>query len=92
MWKAPELQRTFNSSSFSINYLYPSSSQQQPTILAFQKGDVFSYAVIVQEILYRKGVYYLTDEDKQRFKLDAKDERDNSATSYKGFIFIKLSN
>jgi hypothetical protein len=33
--------------------------------LASQKGDVYSFAIIVQEILYRKGVFYLTDEDKE---------------------------
>jgi len=28
-----------------------------------QKGDVYSFAIIVQEILYRKGPFYVDDED-----------------------------
>jgi hypothetical protein len=29
------------------------------------KGDVYSFAVIAQEILYRRGVFYLTEEDRE---------------------------
>ncbi len=29
-----------------------------------QKGDVYSFAIIIQEIFYRKGVFYLDDKDK----------------------------
>lgn len=32
-----------------------------------QKGDVYSFAIIAQEIFYRKGVFYLTDEDRENF-------------------------
>ena len=28
-----------------------------------QKGDVYSFAIIVQEIIYRKGVFYIGEED-----------------------------
>lgn len=30
-----------------------------------QKGDIYSFAIIVQEIFYRKGVFYLTLEDRE---------------------------
>lgn len=50
LWKAPELQFPYTSS------LFPNTGTQ--------KGDVYSFAIIVQEIFYRKGVFYLTDEDK----------------------------
>ncbi len=54
MWRAPELQVSY------VNYLTAGGSEPEGT----QKGDVYSFAVIVQEILYRQGVFYLTDEDR----------------------------
>ncbi len=55
LWKAPELQSSF--------------TNMNKQIIGTPKGDVYSFAIIVQEILYRKGVFYLTDEDKDKFKL-----------------------
>ena len=74
----------YNSSFLNLNYI-STSPRQQPSIISFQKCDVFSYAVIVQEILYRKGVYYLTDEDIQKFKLSNRDDIRNNY--YSGFFF-----
>ncbi|RMZ99339.1 atrial natriuretic peptide receptor 1-like, partial [Brachionus plicatilis] len=50
LWKAPEHQFNYTSGIFQN--------------IGSQKGDVYSFAIIVQEIYYRKGVFYLTDEDK----------------------------
>jgi len=63
------------------------ATKDQPTTIAYQKGDVFSYAVIVQEILYRKGVYYLTDDDKKKLSYDGDiDLGENSPIEYKGYF------
>lgn len=32
-----------------------------PTVTAYQKGDVYSFAIICQEVIYRNGVFYLED-------------------------------
>lgn len=59
---APELQ--------SGSYLYSNSSPTSAGSaipIGTPKGDVYSFAIIAQEILYRKGVFYLTDEDRKNF-------------------------
>jgi hypothetical protein len=55
MWRAPELQFPFNNTNNNYSQLY----------IGTPKGDVYSFAIIVQEILYRKGVFYLSDVDKK---------------------------
>ncbi|XP_067939341.1 atrial natriuretic peptide receptor 1-like [Watersipora subatra] len=47
LWTAPELL----------------DSQSVPSVQAYQKGDVYSFAVICQEVIYRKGVFYVKDKD-----------------------------
>ncbi len=54
MWRAPELQ---------VSYQSHLGGNLEPE--GTQKGDVYSFAVIVQEILYRQGVFYLTSEDRE---------------------------
>lgn len=49
LWTAPELL------DFSV--------AGGPTMQAYQKGDVYSFAIICQEVMYRKGVFYVEDED-----------------------------
>ena len=76
LWRAPELQTSYSSTSI------PSSQ-----FVGNHKGDVYSFAIIVQEILYRKGVFYLTDEDKENaFKSDYENFKDASEfkITYKG--------
>lgn len=54
-----------------------------------QKGDVYSFGIIMQEILYRNGVFYLTDKDKEtNFTFDNKDDDnfDEIKVSYKGRV------
>ncbi len=89
LWKAPELQMPYNSSFSNLNYL-STPPRQQPSIISFQKCDVFSYAVIVQEMLYRKGVYYLTDEDIQKFKLFSKEDITIRNNYYSGFNYFEI--
>ena len=43
LWTAPELLR----------------STSTPTIESIQKGDVYSFAIICQEIIYRRGVFWI---------------------------------
>ena len=55
------------------------------------KGDIYSFAIIVQEILYRKGVFYLTDADKENnFKANENYESNQTSNdiqvSYQGTI------
>lgn len=89
MWKAPEFQIPYNISSYNMNYVSSMATRDQPTTFSHQKGDVFSYAVIVQEILYRKGVYHLTNEDRKKFFTDSdNDLTENSSIEYKGDLFI----
>ncbi len=52
LWKSPELQ--FPVANANLCQLY----------MGTPKGDVYSFAIIVQEILYRRGVFYLSEEDK----------------------------
>lgn len=86
LWRAPELQSTtyFSLSNSSYNHCVGS-----------QKGDIYSFAIIIQEIFYRKGVFYLTNEEKEYyFKVNREDDYDNLpnyniTTSYKE-IFQKV--
>jgi hypothetical protein len=55
LWKPPELQSALSNNN--LNLIYPGT----------QKGDIYSFGIIVQEILYRKGVFHLTDEDKELY-------------------------
>ena len=58
-----------------------------------QKGDVYSFAIIIQEILYRQGVFYLTDEDREHIfrKYDQTNESSSliepTKLTYKGLYF-----
>ena len=56
LWRAPELQSSYGNVS---QYTSPSFF-----IEGTQKGDVFSFGIIMQEILYRQGVFYLSVEDR----------------------------
>jgi atrial natriuretic peptide receptor A len=63
LWKSPELQ--FPIANANLSQLY----------MGTPKGDVYSFAIIVQEILYRRGVFHLNEEDMRAvFKF----ENDNS--------------
>ena len=85
LWKAPELQTSFSSMNS-----YPSTNM---FIAGTQKGDVYSFAIIIQEILYRQGVFYLTDEDQDHIfrKYDQTNESSSliepTKLTYKGFSF-----
>ena len=70
LWKAPELQSD-----------YPSANLFNGT----QKGDVYSFAIIAQEVLYRKGVFYMTDEDIHRVIM-AETDTSYDETNEKDFL------
>ena len=36
---------------------------QEPTAQSYQKGDVYSFAIICQEVIYRMGVFYIENND-----------------------------
>lgn len=55
LWRAPELQSSYGN----VSQYASSSSFTEGT----QKGDVYSFGIIMQEILYRQGVFYLTGGD-----------------------------
>jgi atrial natriuretic peptide receptor A len=80
LWRAPELQSNI-SNGHNTN--------------GSQKGDIYSFAIILQEILYRKGLFYLTNEDKElNFENEIKNESmplDVSLISYQD-IFNKVIN
>jgi atrial natriuretic peptide receptor A len=70
LWKAPELQ--FPIANANLSQLY----------IGTNKGDVYSFAIIVQEILYRRGVFFLNDEDlKATFNITRRDSNDLSEAS-----------
>jgi hypothetical protein len=52
LWRAPEFHQSVQ------------SSMSNQIVCGTQRGDVYSFAIIVQEIFYRKGVFYLDDKDK----------------------------
>lgn len=70
LWKAPELQSPFNSHTNTVGFPFNGSP----------KGDVYSFAIIYQEILYRNGVFYLTDDDVEKALNTYNLERSNSRT------------
>jgi hypothetical protein len=73
LWKAPELQSVYSTNN--PNLLYSGT----------QKGDIYSFGIIVQEILYRKGVFHLTDEDIEiYFKNDQICKFNDKKLYYKG--------
>ena len=61
LWRAPELQ---------VPYTLACTNSYSSYFLSNQKGDVYSFAVIVQEIFYRKGVFYLNEEDKESIRIN----------------------
>ena len=53
------------------SYVGFNSNSSSQLFLGSQKGDIYSFAIIIQEILYRKGVFYLNDADKENnFKIN----------------------
>ncbi len=69
LWKAPELQAPY------------SLNTNMQSFNGTQKGDVYSFAIIIQEILYRRGVFYLNDEDKDNLRVEEKKDLGNSKSS-----------
>ena len=71
LWRAPELQSPFIGSN---------SNSATQFLVGTPKGDVYSFAIIVQEILYRKGVFYINDEDRENtFKVNENYERNQTS-------------
>ena len=71
LWRAPELQSPFIGSN---------SNSATQFLAGTPKGDVYSFAIIVQEILYRKGVFYINDEDRENtFKVNENYERNQTS-------------
>jgi atrial natriuretic peptide receptor A len=64
----------------------PSASS---SVSGTQKGDVYSFAIIVQEILYRKGVFYLNEEDKAHYFLKNNDDHYDNFIDYNVKIAYK---
>ncbi len=84
LWRAPELQSSY------IGFNPNTASQ---LFVGTQKGDIYSFAIIVQEILYRKGVFYVNDEDRENtFKVNENYERNQTSNhiqvTYQGKIYI----
>ena len=64
LWTAPELLRAAYASgnpdkNSSANSILPISSSNN--LVAVQKGDVYSFAIILHEIVMRQGPFYLGD-------------------------------
>ena len=75
LWRAPELH-------------YP-QFQNIPIqmICGTQKGDVYSFSIIIQEIFYRFGVFYLNDKDKQATFGDVDKDIQEIRLTFKGGTF-----
>ena len=68
MWRAPELQFPFNSNT-NMSQLY----------IGTPKGDIYSFGIIVQEILFRQGVFHLSYDDKKTaFKIETNEFTDKN--------------
>jgi len=50
LWTAPEIMIERN-------------KEDRTFVPGTQKGDVYSFAIIVQEILYRKGPFFVSDDN-----------------------------
>lgn len=59
MWTAPEFLRN-------------QDSEEMRTCVARQKGDVYSFAIICQEILLRNGSFWVETEDPEMLPLTPK--------------------
>ncbi len=72
LWRAPEL------------HFWIHNQVTNSTLNGTQKGDVYSFAIIIQEIFYRKGVFYLDDKDKLMTYDDETKENEEKTISFKG--------
>jgi hypothetical protein len=75
LWKAPELHYSVYQNHIPLQLM-----------CGTQKGDVYSFGIIIQEIFYRNGVFYLNDKDKlEAFGDENKDIHEVKLT-YKGMF------